>query len=75
MHLLQGSIENKIKRKKDQEDSFEINSTSIVETKKFPADSIEKNIGLFFNFDLITLMVISKKHRKNLKNYNMNLDL
>jgi hypothetical protein len=72
MHLLQGSIENKIKRKKDQEDSFEINSTSMVGIKKILSEIIEKNIDLFFNFDLITVMVISKKHRQNLKNYNIN---
>jgi hypothetical protein len=72
MHLLQGSIENKIKRKKDQEDSFTINSTDIVEIKKVLSDILEKNIDLFFNFDLVTLMAISKKHRQNLKNYNIN---
>ena len=72
MHLLQGSIENKIKRKKDQKDSFEINLTSIVEFKKILSDIIQKKIDLFFNFDLLTLRTISKKHRGNLKNYNIN---
>jgi len=64
MHLLQGRIENEIKRKKDQEDSFEINSTSIVETKKILSDIIEKNIDSFFNFDLVTLRAISKNTDK-----------
>jgi len=64
MHLLQGRIENEIKRKKDQEDSFEINSTSIVETKKILSDIIEKNIDSFFNFDLVKLRAISKNTDK-----------
>jgi len=47
MYLLQGSIENKVKRKKDQEGSFAINSTGIVEIKKVLSDILEKNIDLF----------------------------
>jgi hypothetical protein len=61
MYLLQGSIENKVKRKKDQEGSFTINSTDRVKIKKVLSGILEKNIDLFFIFDLITLMGIPKK--------------
>jgi len=48
-------------KKKNQEDSFEINSTGKVEIKKNFSVIIEKDIDLFFNFDLIIRMTISKK--------------